>query len=232
MAFWDAVVPTLGGALGGFAMGGPLGAVAGGAAGFAGYESNRRATAEANQQASAEADKNRGFQASMSNTAHQREVADLKAAGLNPTLSGDGGQGSSSPAGGMAPVAAAAPPNITFPDILQAKTLNQKDRELDMEGQRLAAFLAKNATDIDLNKMDKILKQKGMIRANLEGRAAGAINDGVNYFKKRMETINPSAQERKKVQDYIMNNYNKEYGTDWNMNQIMLNSTPAQMRMN
>ncbi len=65
-------------------------------------EWTERQSAKAMQFNSQEAAKNRDWQQMMSNTAHQREIADLKAAGLNPVLSAMNGNGASVGSGATA----------------------------------------------------------------------------------------------------------------------------------
>jgi len=72
LSFWGAVVGAVGGLL---------------------------AARMSNQSSAQSVDKQVEFQREMSNTAHQREVADMRAAGLNPILSATGGSGAATPQG-------------------------------------------------------------------------------------------------------------------------------------
>lgn len=162
---------------------GAIGAVLGGLSSVGNYfsqqETNRTNVDMANNQMN--------FQQAMDKTKHQREVQDLKAAGLNPTLSA--GNTSSAPSGASASLQA---PQINMPDLMtygvSLKQLEQKDQELAIAKANSAASIANQVSDTDLKKAQKILAQKGMIRANMEGEASSIISDMIKAIKKSVRT--------------------------------------------
>lgn len=86
-------------------------------------QANAANAKQLNEFNAAQAQKQMDFQADQAATQHQREVADLRAAGLNPMLSGTGGSGNASMGGAAA---SGALPNVVTPRVenVQAEWAN------------------------------------------------------------------------------------------------------------
>ncbi len=192
-----------------------------------------------------EAQKNRDFQARMSSTAHQREVADLRAAGLNPILSA-GGPGASTPSGGQAPIQDTITPAISSAmSALQTKadlSVKKANVQLTDANTALAVQNRRNAEVERLSKLAAIAKtvqdtrnarntaDKGDIAADvareINKSKGGALdksknvlergyNSAVDITSRGFDKILPSGPKPKSFFDWADHKMSRDEFTKW-----------------
>lgn len=151
-----------------------------------------------------EAQKQRDYETQMANTAHQREAADLEAAGLNRILTADGGPGAVTPSGATA--AASSAPQMQNPfaafqpfvaTALEAARVQNETKKIDSDidkQQFEKKYLGAQTDESTARKLESEMRtRRGDPEADFFKEL---MKPGVNMMRKFNETIQPSPKRK------------------------------------
>lgn len=151
----------------------------------------------ANQFTANEAQKQRDWEEQMSNTAYQRQVADMRAAGVNPALAMSGSSGASTPSGASATSVSPSSSGLSFSDLmqllmmpLQKKLLQSQAQLADRQGQAALMNAGANVQNAGTNE-----KGLGINQQN-------ADTQRMNAESERMRVEIERARTRKQIEVY------------------------------
>lgn len=151
-----------------------------------------------NAWSAAQAQKQMDFQERMSNTAHQREVADLQASGLNPILSAHGA-GASTPSGAMANGEDSAPFASLLETMIQTENLNARAALRASSGSSYSSGAWKNEPNDLLWYFLKDItgnedKNVAEIASNAAKNTRGLISAGLTAISNGINKLTTSAK--------------------------------------